>query len=340
MSGGSGSTSNTNTQVQQIPAFEQQSSQNNQALAASLASQPYPTYQGDLIQGFSPFQTGGQYQAIQAASAYQPELNTATGTVAGGLNSNGVNAYSGASANELGSVQNLSATNPGSVSAYMSPYVQQSLEPQINAAENQLALQNQQTNALATQSGAFGDARQGAQTALNNYYGDQTLAGIEGTGYNTAYSQALTGINNQQTQDVNSANTLGNLASLQNTEQNTQLQGGLDQSTLAGLQQSLGITGAGATYNVGQQQQTQGQTELNAAYQQFLNQVNWPYQMLNVQESALSNSPYNIATAVQLPNANTSAQGFGSLAGLSGILGGLGSGSSGGAAGSNVFGAA
>jgi hypothetical protein len=49
--------------------------------------------------------------------------------------------------------------------------------------------------------------------------------------------------------------------------------------------------------------------------------------MLNVQESALSNSPYNIETATQLPNVNATAQGFGSLAGLAGLTGALGSGS-------------
>jgi hypothetical protein len=97
----------------------------------------------------------------------------------------------------------------------------------------------------------------------------------------------------------------------------------------------LGEAGAGATYTAGQQQQAQGQTELNAAYQQYLNQVNWPTQMLNIQESALSNSPYNIATAVTLPSANAAAQGFGGLASIAGLLGGS-SGASGGAG--NIFG--
>jgi hypothetical protein len=94
------------------------------------------------------------------------------------------------------------------------------------------------------------------------------------------------------------------------------------------------LNAANAVYSVGQQQQTLGQNELNTAYQQYLNQVNWPFQMLNVQESALSNSPYNVATAVTLPNGNTTAQGFGALTALGGLLGGSGSGSGG----NNVFG--
>lgn len=335
MSSGSGST-NTNTQVQQIPAFEQQASLNNQALAQSLGSQAYPTYQGDLIQGQTALQTQGQNQAVAASTAYQPGLNAAMQATGGALNPTGVNEGTAASASMLGRAQDLSATNPAAVSAYMSPYEQASLAPQLLAAQTQLGQTQQATNAQATQAGAFGDARQGAQNALNSYYGGQTMAGIEAQGMNSAYTQALQGINNQQTQDVNSANTLGNLASLQNTEQNTQINGANALAAQAGLQQADALTGANATYTAGQQQQTQGQTELNAAYQQYLNQVNWPYQMLNVQESALSNSPYNIATAVQLPNANTTAQGFGTAAGLAGLLGSGASGASGGA--SNVFG--
>jgi len=137
----------------------------------------------------------------------------------------------------------------------------------------------------------------------------------------------------------------GQFAGLANQEQNTQLaaaqdylaQGTLGQQeqntmlsaagTAAGLgsqAQQQQIAGANAVYNVGQQQQQQGQSELTAAYQQYLNQVNWPYQMLNVQESALANSPYNVQTAVTLPNANSTAQGFGTLAGAAGLLGQLG----------------
>jgi hypothetical protein len=68
-----------------------------------------------------------------------------------------------------------------------------------------------------------------------------------------------------------------------------------------------------------------------------LNQVNWPYQMLNVQESALSNSPYTIANATQLPNVNTTAQGLGGLQTIAGLFGGA-AGSGGNGTSPNVFG--
>lgn len=332
MSGGGGSGSqNTVTQVQQIPAFEQQASIDNQALASSLASQPYPVYQGALIQGFTPTQTQGQNMALNAASSYQPDLNAAHDVTAMGANAGGVNAYSGADAGALLSTLGISAANPINIGQFMSPYVQQALAPSISDLNLQQQQQNQQIAAQATGANAFGDARQGVAQSLNDYYNNQALNQLVGTGYNNAYSQALSAINNAQQIGLGAASQFGQLANLQNTEQNTQLAAGNQFSNLGAQNQTLGENAANATYAVGQQQQTQEQTQLNAAYQQYLNQVNWPFQMLSVKESALSNSPYNIATAVQLPNVNTVGQGLSSLGSLAGMIGG--------SSGPNVFGA-
>lgn len=321
--GGSGG-QNTVTQVQQVPEYVQESSQQNQELARSIASQPYPTYQAPLIQGFSPQQVTGQGMAVNSANAYQPGLNAGMNTTMGGLNANGVNAYSNAAAQATGHAQQL--TDPNAVSQYMNPYISQALAPQVQQLQLQLGQQQKGIDAQATQAGAFGDARHGAQAALQNLYGNQAMNQLLGSGYHDAYSQALSALQGQQSVALQGAQQYGNLANIQGQEQQTQLAGGAQLANLGGLAQQLGLTGANAVYNVGQQQQTQGQQELNSAYQQYLNQINWPTQMLNIRESALSNSPYNLASAVTLPQANGAAQGFGGLAGLAGILGSLGGG--------------
>lgn len=279
--GGSAPSAQTVTTSQQIPLYEQQFSQQNQALAQSLGSQAYPQYQGPLVAGFTPTQQAGQGAAIDAASSYQPLLNAGVQATAAGMNA--------------------SAADPGVIQSFMNPYVQSSLAPQITDLQTQLAQQQNQLGAQATQSGAFGDARQGAQASLNNFYGDQALNGLVSQGYNTAYNSALGAAQNQQ---------------------NLMMQGGNQLANMGAMNQSLGLTGAGAIYNVGAQQQQQQQQELNTAYQQYQNQVQWPYQMLNVQESALSNSPYNMSNQVTLPNANQSAQNLGMFASLAGLLGG------------------
>lgn len=332
-SGGGGS--NTTTQIQQIPAFEQQSSQQNQALAQSLASQPYPQYQGALIQPQNATQNYAQQQAIGSASGYIPQLQAAQQTTGRALDPSQVNKYLAASSGAIGNQANAAKqaqnlTNPNAVAGYMNPYIEQALAPQISDLNLQLAQQQQGINSQAAQAGAFGDARQGAAQGLQNYYGNQAFNQLVGTGYNNAYTQALSALGQAQQTQLGAASQYGQgagqygqLAGIAGQEQQTQLAGGAQQAQLANQQQQQALTGANAIYNAGSQQQTQLQNQLNASYQQYLNQVNWPYQMLNVRESALSNSPYNIATAVTLPSANSTAQGFGTLAGAAGLLGGL-----------------
>lgn len=446
MSGGGsgGGGSNTTTQVQQIPEFEQESSRQNQALAQSLGSQPYPQYQGALIQPLNATQQYGQQLAQQAGTNYMPwlatssnllqngvnadqfngELSASDRTVGSSLNPAQFNAYQGMASNQIGSSLNpaqfnayqqqaqggiaqgmngaavgnaqqaqagatqraQSLTNPNAVGSYMNPFIQQALAPQLSALNLQLAGQQNQINSQAAQAGAFGDARQGAAQGLQNYYGNQAFNQLVGTGYNNAYTQALSALGQAQNTQLGAAGQYGNIAQtglgeqnaqlagaqqlqglagqqqqeqqiglqgaqqygalagqqqteqqiglqgagqyaqnagLSNQQQNTQLAGAAQAAAMGNQVQQQAITGANAVYNSGQQQQTNQQQQLNAAYQQYLNQVNWPYQMLNVQESALSNSPYNIATAVTLPSANSTAQGFGTLAGAAGLLGGI-----------------
>jgi hypothetical protein len=325
--GGGGGSNNTVTQVQQIPEYAQQYSQANNELAQSISSQPYPVYQGPLIQGFSPLQQGGQYQAVQAAGAYQPYLDNASHVTQGALDPSGVNTLSGMSLDTMGRALQTNAATPGMVQSYMSPYVEAALAPSMHDLQLQLGQQQKAIDAQATQAGAFGDARHGVAQSLQNYYGNQAMNELVGTGYDNAYKAALAALQGQQQAGLAAAGQQAGLAGLQGQQQQLQLAGGQQLAGLGGLAQQLGLTGAGAIYTAGEQQQQLGQQELNAAYQQYLNQVNWPLQMLNIRESALSNNPYNIATSVQLPQANTAAQGFGALTGLAGLLGGAASGS-------------
>lgn len=283
MGGGSGGgQQNTTTQVQQIPAFEQQYAQQNQDIAASIASQPYPTYQGQLIAGFSPQQQQGQQMAGQAATAYKPDVGT-------------------------GEAMTIGASgqwNPQTAMQYMSPYAQAALAPQIQALQLQQAQNQQGINRGATQSGAFGDARTGVADALNNFYGNQALSGLEAQGMNTAYNTGL---------------------GAYNADQSRLLQAGQQMGNLGGAQQTLGEAGANALQQSGQQQQQLTQQQLSEAYNNFMNQVNWPQNNLNIRMSSLSNSPYNNMNYTTLAPTNSTASNVGAFSALSGLLGGGGS---------------
>jgi len=276
MGGSSGGGSqNTTTQVQQIPEFEQQFAQSNQDIAASLASQPYPTYQGQLIAGFNPQQTQGMQQTQNASTAYQPYLNAAAG-------------YTQAAAQPW---------NAQTAQQYMSPYAQSALQPQIEALQQQEATQQNQTNAQATQAGAYGDARQGVQTGLNNFYGNQALNNIEATGMNQAYNTGLGAYQQQQ-------QTLGNVGTALMNEGNAAT--------------NTGIAGAQANFQAGTQQQQLQQQQLSEAYQNFLNQTNWGQNELGLRESALSGSPFNNLNYTSLAPTNASANNISAFSSLAG----------------------
>lgn len=445
--------SNTVTQVQQIPAFQQQAIQNNEATAASLAANPYPAYQAPIIAGLNAQENAGLATANQQAFTYVPSMiaaenqaynagqinplatdptqnasygsnavlsnnpmgvtsqginrvaaqgqaaNTsstaegiASGIVGNAANANPIPAVTGAVNQYQNATNQYMANNPSVIASYMNPYIQQSLNPQLMQAQLNLGQQQNQINSQATGANAFGDSRQATQNALQNYYGQQTMAGIESQGLNTGYNNAVAAAQAQQAMFQQQAATANNLGTLSLNEQNTQNAlantqlgvGALGVSqqnasnaqaqTLLGLgsmglqeqgvlqnQQTLGmneqgkqqtqqqiddanaaqqlaisqqmqnqgLAGANAIYNAGNIQQTNDQAQLNAAYQQYENQVNWPYQQLSVLESAVNSSPYSIANATTLPSANTSQAGLNAFTSLAGTLGSLGTSSSG-----------
>ena len=342
MSGGGGSGgggSQTITQTQAIPQYEQDFSKANQGIAQSIASRPYPNYQGQLTAGFTPQQQAAFQQANYGATGWQDQFGAAQNLSGQGANTAATIQGQGDNALaygnwELGQGAQNQATDPTSaatVQQFMNPYVQASLAPQLLQLNTQLAQQQNQIGGQATQAGAFGDARQGVQSALANYYGNQSVAGVEAQGYNTAYNDAQQGIQAQRALGLQQSGQ--GQSAIQGQQQATAQQaqllqaGAQQQAQLANQDQSQWLTGAQALYGAGQAQQNLTQEQLSQAYQQYQNQVNWPVQMLNLRESALSNSPYNIQNNVQLPGANGLSQSLGSFAGLAGQLGSLTGGS-------------
>lgn len=285
MSGSSGGGGTTTVSQTAIPDWQQGAVQANEQLATSLAAQPYPNYQGQLIAGFTPGQTQGMQMANTAATAQQPDLTSAE---------NLTNQAAG------------NTWNAQTAQQYMSPYAQSALAPQIQQLQQQQAQNNQQIGAQATQAGAFGDARQGTQQALNNFYGNLSMNDLEQQGMNSAYTTGQQAFNSENQNLLNSGSQMANLGQ---------------------AQQSTGIAGANAVFGAGTQQQQLNQSQLTEAYQNFMNQVNWPYQQLNTQIASTANSPYQVPTANLAPS-NATAQNLGAFASLAGGLGGLLGGSS------------
>lgn len=106
-----------------------------------------------------------------------------------------------------------------------------------------------------------------------------------------------------------------------NTAMNRTGQAGQALGTLGTAAQQAGIMDAAALNAAGQQQQQQTQGSLDLAYQDFLNQQNWPFNMLNFMKGSLSgiNAPTSTTSVGQAPLAG-SQYGSSPLATLGGAL--------------------
>lgn len=236
------------------------------------------------------------------------------------------------------------ATDPGSVQAYMNPYIEASLAPQLQLLNQQTGIRGAQQQSAATSAGAFGGSRSALANALNQQAGNLASQQAIGQGYNQAYDQAMksmqygSGLGIQGLQ----AGTQAQLAGIQGAGMGLQgLQGaiGAGQLGLQGYGQANQT--AGTLANIGQQQlqgqqgiiglqsqlggmqQQQQQNVINQAMQDYNMAQQYPYQ----QYSFLSNLIRG------LPMQSTTQQNYQAAPNPMSTLGGLG------IAGAGIYGA-
>lgn len=246
--GGSAPASQTVTQTN-IPAYARPYVERMLGKSEALASSPYQAYGGERVAGFSDLQN----QAFNEARNLGPAQQLGVGTQLAGQ----------AGLGSLMAGQNYAqqATNPGSMQAYMSPYIQNALNPQMDEARRQAGITAQQSAGQAVNAGAFGGGRHALLEAENNRNLGTLQNQIYGTGMQNAFQNA------QQAQQFGA--TLG----LQGMGQGLQAANTLGQlgQTQFGQQQA----GMQARAAAGQQQQALEQQKLAQGYQDFLDQRGW-----------------------------------------------------------------
>ena len=241
--------------------------------AEALTNAPYQAYGGERIADFSPL----QQQAQQGVANLAPSQQLGLGTQMAGIG--GLNALN-AGQNYMGM-----ATNANAQQAFMSPYMQNALEPQLQEAIRQSEIQGQKNNAQAVQQGAFGGARTGIVEAERQRNLGQNLSNIYGTGMQNAFQQA------QQAQQFGSTLGLqGNQAALQGAQALGQLG-----QTQFGQQKDI----INAQSNIGAQQQALQQQKLQQQYQDFLTQKAYPQQNLAFMSDILRGAPLGQQTQSQ-----------------------------------------
>ena len=110
--------------------------------------------------------------------------------VSQGLGYGAMGAGIGQQATQAGANYQQMATDPGMQKAYMSPYLQNALDPQLQEMQRQYAITGQQQRAQASAAGAFGGTRDALMQAENQRNKNMAMNKAIGEGYQTAFQQA------------------------------------------------------------------------------------------------------------------------------------------------------
>lgn len=287
LSGGLSSTPSSVT-VGSIDPYIQPYVNNMLSQTQGLVNTPMPAYTGQLTAG----QSNLQNQAWNGlANLTLPSDLTAAG------NSLGNNAQS---LSNIGSTfQPVDFTNQNfdasAAQQYMNPYLQASLQPQLQLLNEQLGTQNNALGAKLAQAGAFGGGRQAVEESENALNNNLAANSLISQGYNTAYNNAMNQFNADQTRNLQTqqaqeaANQYGSTLGLQGLQAATSAEQA--QANAGTNEAQYNLQNLNALSQAGGTQQAQNQAGLNAQYNQYLAQLQYPQQMLKLQQSMLQGLP-------------------------------------------------
>ena len=318
--GGGSSAPDKTTQVTELPEWARPYAKGLLAQGAALtdiSQNPYQTYGGNRIAGFSPM----QQRAQQAADSMQPsgQLGTATDLAsAAGMGALGTNYQAGQfSGGQFGQ---------GEADFYMNPYQQSVTDIGKREAARQSNILGTQQAGQATQAGAFGGSRDAIVQAERERNLGQQMGDIQAQGSNAAFQQAQAQFNADQARRMQ-AQQLGEQSrqygaglGMQGLQTALQSAGQLGQLGGQEFQQGMDINKLQSIY--GGQQQQQGQRYLDQDYQDFQNQQNYPYKQLGFFSDMIRGLPLG-----QQSTSSIYSQGPGmvqTLAGLGGAAYGFG----------------
>ena len=225
---------------------------------------------GESVAGFTPLQV----QSMQNMQNYQLPNQGYYGSQLAGR--------AGLGSMRAGQDYARQATNPYAMQAYMSPYMENAIAPELREARRQSEITGLQNEAQAAQQGAFGGSRQGLVEAERQRNLATQQSDIYNKGMQNAYQNA------QQAQQFG-ANL--NLQGLGQGLQSAQALGALGQQQYG---QEMGLMGQQAA--IGKQQQDYEQNRLNQIVQDYATSQQYPLMQLGVLSNMLRGLPMQAST--------------------------------------------
>jgi len=256
---------NTTQTTTTIPEYARPTVERMIGRAEAYSKTPYQAYGGQRIAEFSPL----QQQSFEAAGKLGPTEQIGQGTQFAGI--------SGLQGLTAGGQYAQQATSPGSMQAYMSPFTNLALEPQMREAARRSAMEGQVQQAQAAQRGAFGGSRSALLEAERQRNLGQLQSDIYGKGMQTAFEQAR------------QAQQFGADLGLRGAGLGLQAAGQLGQ--LGQTQFGQEEAAMRAKSAAGAQQQALDQQKLTQGYQDFLGQRGYEQQQLSFLSDILRGVP-------------------------------------------------
>jgi hypothetical protein len=205
------------------------------------------------------------------------------------------------------------ATSPGAIGAYMSPFAQNVMDVQKQAAMREAQIGNVGNKLAAARQGTYGGARETLGRLEREKNLQSRLGEIQATGSQAAYDRAM--------QNMQYGSNLG----LQGLAGASQTAGTL--AGIGGQQQQADIARLGLQNQLGQQQQQYQQGIINQAIQDYATQQQYPFMQLSTMSNLLRGLPMQGMTTQQYqaaPSAISQLGGLGATAlGAYGAAGGF-----------------
>lgn len=277
------------TQTNGIPQFLSDYTQGLLSKSNAIAAEPFQTYGGPRLTPFNADQQGAFQLTRDMVGDYTPGINEAFG-----ITRNTVNASPLATAAPY--LNTAAGTFTGNnVNAYMSPYI-----GNVVNRIGELAGRNLQEQLMP----AIGD-----QFIKAGQYGSSTMQQTVGRALRDVQESALAEQNKALAQGYNTAGqlfgqdmsriggigqTMGNLTSQGVRDQ---LAAGQQMGQLSNLGQNMSLRDAAALEAVGQTQQALDQKNLDVAYQDFLEQREYPKSQAGFLSSMLRGIPYGTSSS-------------------------------------------
>ncbi|WP_455363616.1 hypothetical protein [[Eubacterium] cellulosolvens] len=269
--------------VKDIPKWLSDYTQGLVGRANMIAAEPYIPYEGPRISGFTPDQLQAFNMARGNVGSWSPLMQGAAEA-----------AYAGGSADPYAAgapfLQAGMQTFPGAVQDYMDPYIENVLNRQ-----QELSQRNLEENLIPAMQGAFigsgtfgGDRMAEIATRMAR----DTAEGLQGQqlgALSQAYGQAGNLFNQDMSRYLQGGIGLGQLEGMRG---DLGLKGSQQLGALAEGLQGLGWRDVAGLESVGRQQQDLGQRSMDLAYQDFLQQRDYPRETINWMNSVIRGIPY------------------------------------------------